>query len=108
VLCHQLTEDGRQLYRELTGSKGEGDLLLDNSKLKEFVRQVEEIHGDESKSDFDVLNSLGKAGYTPGHFDNFDAQRVFFIVPIPVCFTGALHRFVFFDLRYVLACFYLK
>jgi hypothetical protein len=89
VLCHQLTEDGRQLYRELTGSKGEGDLLLDNSKLKEFVRQVEEIHGDESKSDFDVLNSLGKAGYTPGHFDNFDAQRVFLLyryryaLPVP-------------------------
>ena len=67
ILCHQLTEDGRRVYQELTGSskaedkKSGGDLLLDNRKLKEFVGKVEEMYGDESKSDFDVLNSLGRA-----------------------------------------------
>ena len=63
ILCHQLTEEGRELYSQLVGGRGrrkEGDLLLDNRSLQQFATQVEEVFGDDSKSDFDVLNSLGR------------------------------------------------
>jgi hypothetical protein len=66
ILCHQLTEEGRQLYDQLVvGREGGGggctDLLLDNERLKEFARLVEEVHGNEARSDFDVLNTLGRS-----------------------------------------------
>jgi hypothetical protein len=66
ILCHQLTEEGRQLYDQLVvgregGGGGGSDLLLDNERLKEFARLVEEVHGNEARSDFDVLNTLGRS-----------------------------------------------
>jgi hypothetical protein len=68
ILCHQLTEEGRQLYDQLVvgkegggGCGGGSDLLLDNERLKEFARLVEEVHGNEARSDFDVLNTLGRS-----------------------------------------------
>ena len=68
ILCHQLTEEGRQLYEQLmagragaAGMKDSAQLLLDNERLKEFVGVVEEVHGSDEKSDFDVLNTLGRS-----------------------------------------------
>jgi len=42
------------------GMKDSAQLLLDNERLKEFVGVVEEVHGSDEKSDFDVLNTLGR------------------------------------------------
>jgi hypothetical protein len=63
ILCHQLTQEGKELYQQLMAGQvaAHSDLLLDTEKLKDFVRRVEEVHGSDAKSDFDVLNSLGRS-----------------------------------------------
>jgi len=60
IHCHLLTDEVKTLYGQFLGSKLDldGDILLDDKKLKDFVLHLEDKFGGKSNSDFDVLNSL--------------------------------------------------